>query len=338
MDRAARHVLLGDIGATNARFAILSNGVLGTVKNFRVADFACFSDAVRAFYGSHAGPFAQDSAIFAVAGPVQNGRWVLTNSSWTIDPRELRQEFSFAAIDLRNDFEAVALSLPHLTQTDVFAVGDGKPLAGAPMAVLGPGTGLGVACLIPGAHTNTVLPSEGGHATMAATSRREDAIIDYLREQFGHVSAERVISGSGLENLYRAVVAIDRIDAPPRTAPEITRAGLDGTCRISRMVLELFCGMLGTVAGSVALMFGARGGVFIAGGIAPRMADFIARSDFRSRFESKGRFRSYLESVPTKIIIHPAATFIGLRALAQRAAEPTVSPGGTRPDNLNMTT
>jgi glucokinase len=331
MDGAVGQILLGDIGATNARFAVLSNGILGTVRNFRVADFASFPDVIRAFSSDEPGSVSAHLAALAVAGPVQDGRCVLTNCSWTIDPDELRREFGFTTIDLRNDLEAVALSLPRLTLTELFAVGDGKALAGAPLAVLGPGTGLGVACLVPGVHAPVVLPSEGGHATMVATSRREAAIIDYLREQFGHVSAERVISGSGLENLYRAVVAIDQIDAPQRTAPEITRTGLDGTCRISRMALELFCGMLGTVAGNVALMFGARGGVFIAGGIAPRIADFIARSDFRSRFENKGRFRGYLQQVPTSIIIHPAATFLGLQAVAQRAAEPTVPSGRMRP-------
>jgi glucokinase len=189
------------------------------------------------------------------------------------------------------------------------------------MAVLGPGTGLGVACLIPHSHEPVVITGEGGHATMAATSAREDAIIDYLRRQVGHVSAERVVSGFGLENLYRAILAIDGLEAPRRNAPQITGAGLEGTCPVSRMALELFCGMLGTIAGNVALMFGAKGGVYIAGGIAPRITDFLARSEFRARFENKGRFKIYLQSVPTSVIIHPAATFIGLRTVASCAAD-----------------
>jgi glucokinase len=269
-------------------------------------------------------------AVLAVAGPVNAGRCILTNSSWTIDPHELCRQFGFAKVNLCNDFEAVALSLPHLTATDLFQVGYGEPVCDAPMAVLGPGTGLGVACFVPGPHAPVVIPSEGGHVTMPGTCPREDSIIDYLRGQFGHVSAERMVSGIGLENLYRAVVVLDGLEAPGRTAPEITRAGLDGACPISRMVLELFCGMLGTIAGNVALMFGARGGVFIAGGIAPRITDFIARSEFRSRFENKGRFRSYLQSVPTSIVIHPAATFIGLRRIVHCAPDGTVRPGGPR--------
>jgi len=213
-------------------------------------------------------------------------------------------------------FEATALSLPLLTAADLYPVGGGEAALGAPMAVLGPGTGLGVACFVPGSHI--VVASEGGHATMAATSDREDAIIDYLRRQFSHVSAERVVSGSGLENLYRAVIAIDGIEAPKRNAAEITNAALDDTCPISRAALDLFCAMLGTFAGNVALMFGARGGVFIAGGIAPRLTEYIARSEFRARFERKGRFRQYLASIPSSIIVQPAATFMGLRSIAER--------------------
>ena len=316
MDLGRKRVLLGDIGATNARFALLSEGVLGPVSNFTVANFPNFTDAVDAFLGGDYRSRTGHEAVLAIAGPVSAGRCILTNCSWIIDQHELCRAFGFAKVRLCNDFEAVARLLPHLTTTDLFRVGDGEPVPGAPMAVLGPGTGLGVACLVPASNVPAVIAGEGGHATMAATSPREDAIIDYLRRQFGHVSAERVVSGSGLENLYRAVVALDGADAPKRSAPEITKAGSDGTCPFSRMALELFRGMLGTIAGNVGLMFGARGGVYIAGGIVPRITDFIAHSEFRARFESKGRFRTYLQSIPTGIIIHPTATFIGLRSLA----------------------
>jgi len=258
-------------------------------------------------------------ALLAVAGPVDNDRCVLINSAWTIDAPELCAAFSFARVHILNDFEATALSLPLLTAADLYPVGGGEAVLGAPMAVLGPGTGLGVACFVPSSQSSIVIASEGGHATMAATSDREDAIIDYLRRQFSHVSAERVVSGSGLENLYRAVIAIDGIEAPKRNAAEITNAALDGTCPIARAALDLFCAMLGTFAGNVALMFGARGGLFIAGGIAPRLTEYIARSEFRARFEHKGRFRQYLASIPSSIIVHPAATFMGLRSIAERA-------------------
>jgi glucokinase len=318
MDMSHEYRLLGDIGATNVRFALLSNGVLGPITWFTVADFPRFTDAVNAFLDCHCRQMSVCAALLAVAGPVHSNRCVLTNSEWTIDAPELCAAFSFAKVNILNDFEATALSLPILTAADLYPVGGGEPALGAPMAVLGPGTGLGVACFVPGSQSSIVVASEGGHATMAATSDREDAIIDYLRREFSHVSAERVVSGSGLENLYRAVIAIDGIEAPKRNAAEITNAALDGTCPTARAALDLFCAMLGTFAGNVALMFGARGGVFIAGGIAPRLTEYIARSEFRARFEHKGRFREYLASIPSSIIVHPAATFMGLRSLAER--------------------
>jgi len=317
-DFSHEHRLLGDIGATNVRFALLSNGVLGPVKWFTVADFPRFTDAVNAFLDCHCRQVSVREALLAVAGPVANDRCVLTNSAWTIDAPELCAAFSFAKVHILNDFEATALSLPLLTGADLYPVGGGEAALGAPMAVLGPGTGLGVACFVPGSQSSIVIASEGGHATMAAASDREDAILAYLRREFSHVSAERVVSGSGLENLYRAVIAIDGIEAPKRNAAEITNAALDGTCPTARAALDLFCAMLGTFAGNVALMFGARGGMFIAGGIAPRLTEYIARSEFRARFEHKGRFRQYLASIPSSIIVHPAATFIGLRSIAER--------------------
>jgi len=316
MDFSHEHMLLGDIGATNVRFALLSNGVLGPIKWFTVGDFPRFTDAVNAFLDCQQASVRE--ALLAVAGPVDNDRCVLTNCAWTIDAPELCAAFSFVRVHILNDFEATALSLPLMTPSDLYPVGGGEAVLGAPMAVLGPGTGLGVACFVPGSQSSIVVASEGGHATMAAASDREDIILAYLRREFSHVSAERVVSGSGLENLYRAVIAIDGIEAPKRNAAEIANAALDGTCPTARAALDLFCAMLGTFAGNVALMFGARGGMFIAGGIAPRLTEYIARSEFRVRFEHKGRFRQYLASIPSSIIVHPAATFIGLRSMAER--------------------
>jgi glucokinase len=315
------HMLLGDIGATNARLALLSKGLLGPVEWFTVTEFARFADAVDAFVERHCRHVSVPEALLAVAGPVAGERCVLTNCPWTIDAPELRAAFGFARVHICNDFEAIARSLPQLTTADLYPLGSGAAVAGEPMVVLGPGTGLGVACCVPASPNPVVIASEGGHATMAANSPREDAVIDHLRAEFGHVSAERLVSGPGLENLYRAVVALDGADVPQRNAAEITTAALDGTCPIARTALELFCAMLGTIAGNAALMFGARGGVYIAGGIAPRLTDFMAQSEFRARFERKGRFRTYLASIPTSVIVHPAATFLGLQSMAKRTSD-----------------
>jgi glucokinase len=317
MSSRLAHTLLGDIGATNARFTLLANGVLGPIESFEVARHARFADVVTEFLDRHRGPAPVEDALIAVAGPVEQGRCALTNCSWVIDAQELRTTFRLAKVCVINDFEATAFSLPKLTAADLRPIGGGRAVPAAPKAVLGPGTGLGVACLVTGALTPVVIASEGGHMTMAATSRREDALIDHLRQHFGHVSAERLISGIGLENIYQAVAALDGRQIPSRGAAEITKAALDGSCQTARAALDAFCSFLGSFAGNVALMFGARGGIYVAGGIVPRIVEFTASSRFRERFEAKGRLQPYLEAIPTSLIVHPAAAFLGLRSLAQ---------------------
>jgi glucokinase len=170
MDSSPERVLLGDIGATNARLALLSNGILGPIEWFTVAEFARFIDAVDAFFARHCVDVSVPEALLAVAGPVVNDRCMLTNCHWTIDASELRARFRFARVHIVNDFEATALSLPRLTAADVYPLGGGAAVSGEPMAVLGPGTGLGVACFVPASPNPVVVTSEGGHATMAATS------------------------------------------------------------------------------------------------------------------------------------------------------------------------
>jgi glucokinase len=313
--------LLGDIGATNARFAMLTAGVLGPVKWIDVARHSQFADAIEEFLQSQffQSQFFQSPvwcAVLAVAGPVEGQRSYLTNSSWTIDGCEIRNRFAFRAVRLVNDFEATALSLPHLLEQDVRTLGGGQAVSNAPMVVLGPGSGLGVAALVGDGARQIVIASEGGHATFPAASAREDAVLVHLRKRFGHVSAERVLSGPGIENLYYAIAALDGIDVKSRNAADITNAALQGSCLTSRAALDMFCAMLGGFAGNVALTYGARGGVYIAGGIAPRILDYLADSEFRLRFEQKGRFCAYLESIPSKVIVHSTATFLGLKSLA----------------------
>jgi glucokinase len=317
MHERLEHTLLGDIGATNARFSLLANGALGPVSNLEVARYAQFPDAVAAFLHMHRNQGPVTDALLAVAGPVEGECCKLTNCSWVIDGDELRTTFRLAKVRVVNDFAATAYSLPSLTAVDLHAIGGGRAVPGAPMAVLGPGTGLGVACLVPGAKEPVVIAGEGGHATVAAASEREDAVIDHLRRRFGHVSAERLVSGAGLETLYQAIAVLDQREVPARDAAEITKTALDGSCRTAGAALDMFCALLGSFSGNVALMFGARGGVYIAGGIAPRIVAFMGRSEFRRRFEEKGRLRPYLEAVPSNVIVHPAAAFMGLKSLAR---------------------
>ena len=309
-------ILLADIGATNARFALLSRGEdIGPVRTLAVADYPQFTDAVAAFLkGEGASP---GGAVLAVAGPVEDGRAVMTNCPWVIDAAELRRLLRVPTVRVINDFEATAWSLSALESDHVVAVGAGRAVAGAPMVVLGPGTGLGLASHVPRADAPVVIATEGGHVTLAAATAREEAVIAWLRGRLGHVSAERALSGPGLENLYRAIAAVDGAAVPARDATAITQAGVAGTCAVSRAALDMFCAMLGTFAGNAALSFGAHGGVFIAGGIAPRIVDYLLKSEFRARFDAKGRLRDYMQTIPLNVIVHPDYAFIGLKALIE---------------------
>jgi len=304
--------LLADIGGTNARFALWKRGVLGPVVSFSTAKYAQPIEAIRAFLESQAPGIRVRSGLLAVAGPVTNGYCSLTNSSWVLDAKELRTTLGLASISLVNDFEAVAWSLSRLTPKDLHRLGGGEGVRGAPSVVLGPGTGLGVACFVPGTTRSLVIATEGGHATLPASNRREAAVIDLMRDRYGHVSAEHALSGDGLMNLYKAIAALDHATVLDRSAAEITEAALAGTCAVSRAALDLFCATLGCFAGDLALIFGARGGVYIGGGIVPRFADYLSRSQFRERFEAKGRFRYYVQTIPTTLVLHPYAALEGL--------------------------
>jgi glucokinase len=274
-------------------------------------------DAIGSFLGSRQDRDTIGVAVLGVAAPVEGGRSVLVNSGWVVDVDELRAKFGFKSICAINDFEALASALPHLSGRDVKRLAAGNPLAGESMAVIGPGTGLGMAGVVYRGGRITIVPTEGGHATLPGTTSRQDAVIAHLREKFGHVSAERALSGPGLENLHSAIAAIDGIAVSSRTAAEITWEARDRSCPVSVAAVDMFCAMLGAVAGDLALMFRARGGIYIAGGIAPRVVDLLARSEFHARFLAKGRFQPYLESMPIAVIVNPDATFLGLKALAQ---------------------
>ena len=318
MAQSTDQMLLGDIGGTKARFALLVDGLLGSTEILLVSNYPGIADAIEAFFARHHGGTPVTHACLAIAGPVHGDRCVITNSGWLVDGPQLRKVFGLRSLRLINDFEATAWSLPHLRSRDVYALGFGQAVPGAPAVVLGPGTGLGMACLMPGPGAPIVVASEGGHTTLPSSCQQEDALIDRLRRRFGHVSAERVLSGGGLENLYHTIAEIDGVSIPERRAVEITEAAIEGSCPISRAAVEMFCSILGTVAGNLALTFGARGGVYIAGGIVPQITEFAARSTFRKRFVAKGRFRNYLEAISTSIIIHPDPAFIGLKWLAEQ--------------------
>jgi glucokinase len=314
---AADAILLADIGGTNARFALMTDG-LGAIRHLAVADFAAAKDAVATFLREEGAGVRVAGAVLAVAAPVEGERCRFTNSPWVIDAAELRAVFGMARVELVNDFEAVAWSLPRLTADDLRPVGGGAAVPGGPMVVLGPGTGLGVAALVSTPSGFVVVPTEAGHTTLAATTDREAAIIAELRRRFGHVSTERVLSGPGIEALHTTIATLDGVVVPPRGAAEITRLAEQGGCPVCRAAVDALCAILGSVAGDLALIFRARGGVLVAGGIVPRLGDRFGTSEFRARFEQKGRFTAYLADIPTSVIVHPDVAFLGLQAIAAR--------------------
>lgn len=307
--------LLADIGGTNARFALAdASGAIAGVRILPCKDFPTLEAAAEAYLaleGHHGRP---RQGAFSLAGPVTGDRIRMTNLPWEFSISRVRDHLAMDRLDVVNDFTALALSIPALDEDSRAQIGEGEPLADSPIAVLGAGSGLGVSALIPGPQGWTALATEGGHVTMAAINDREAAVLAILRKQFDHVSAERVLSGPGLVNLYEAVNLVDGLEPLPRTAADITEEGVrhggDAHCVEA---LEMFCGMLGTVAGNLALSLGARGGTYIAGGIVPRVLPFFTHSRFRKRFVEKGRMRDFLGPIPTYVVTHPLPAFLGLR-------------------------
>jgi glucokinase len=306
--------LLGDIGATHARFALLSGGEVSRTQTLMVADYDRIEDAITAYLSEIPRQEQPASAALAVAGPVTGDRVVMMNSPWGFSIEGVRQHYGWLKLHVINDFAANALGVPLLLSEHLLQIGEGAKVEGAPIAVLGPGTGLGVAALVPSPSGWIVVAGEGGNVTLPALDSREAAIIDILRRQYAHVSAEIVLSGPGLVNLYDALCELAGKPATPATPEHITNLypGCDPLCREA---VAIFCAMLGTFAGDVALTFGARGGVYIMGGIVPKIYEIFRHSHFRERFEFKGRYRQYLSSVPTYVVTHPFPAFLGLKTL-----------------------
>ncbi|MGO8915810.1 MAG: glucokinase [Stellaceae bacterium] len=308
--------LLGDIGATNARFAL--TGAAGGSERQRVLacdDYPSLAAAIGAYLAEAGLAEPPLQAALAVASPVTGDAVRLTNHPWSFSIDGLQRELALTRLVVVNDFVANALAVPRLSPEDRRAVGGGAGVSDAPIGVLGPGTGLGVSGLVPTPAGFIALASEGGHATMAPADEQESAVIDRLRQRFGHVSAERVLSGQGLVNLHAALADLAGVPAEPFTPAEITDRALGESEPLVRAAVDLFCAMLGTVAGNLALTLGARGGIYITGGIVPRLGERFARSAFRQRFEAKGRFHAYLAAIPTYVVTHPVPAFLGLAAL-----------------------
>lgn len=306
--------LIADVGGTNARFALLEGGDFDRVEIIAVADCDRIEDAVSKYLAGVPAAKRPDEAAFSVAGPVTGDKIVMMNSPWNFSTEGMRREFGWKQLHVINDFAANALSVPEIPAELRLQVGDGSPAANMPIAVLGPGTGLGAGGLVPGPSGWIAVAGEGGNVMLAAADSREAAIIDILRRQYAHVSAEMVLSGPGLVNLYESLCELAGKPATPCTPEDITNL-YPGCDPQRREAVALFCAILGSFAGDLAMTFGARGGVYVMGGIVPKIYEIFRHSQFRDRFESKGRYRSYLSPIPTYVVAHPFPAFLGLKTL-----------------------
>ena len=312
-------LLVGDVGGTNARFAIArmvdGRPVLEHHESFKGADYPTFLKGVAAFIdGCEVKP---TGGVIAVAGPVTDGAIDLTNSPWRVSEEEL-ETLGLDPVRLINDFEALAWGAPVVPADDLASLGgppDGE--AHAAIAVLGPGTGFGVSALVRDAFGHELaMPSEGGHACFAPGDLVEDEILRILRRRYDRVSIERLICGPGLLNMHRALAEIDGRESHIDDPALITAGALENPDSHCGATLARFCAILGSVAGDIALTMGARGGVYVAGGIAPRILPFLKASPFRERFERKGRFQDYMAGIPTQVILHKYAALLGAARVA----------------------
>ncbi len=295
--------LLGDVGGTNARFAwqASQDAPLEHIQALPCAQFEGIAEAIEA-YLHQSTRHAPAAACIGIANPITGDQVVMTNHHWSFSIEALRQRLSLQALKVINDFTALALALPALPAAQKVQIGGRAPLEQSPVALLGAGTGLGVSGLIPSGNHWLPIAGEGGHVTLAAHTAQEFRIIERIQHKYGHASAERVLSGQGLVDLYLALCEDTQGAAHALSARDISHRALHDKDPLSLACLDMFAGFLGSVAGDLALTLGARGGVYIGGGIVPRFLGWFETSSFRQRFEAKGRFSAYLRDIPVWVI------------------------------------
>ena len=319
--------LLADIGGTHARFALADTRhaaplVEDSIRQFEVSAFASLNDAAM-FYLREVALSAgrAQQAVFAVAGRVDGDNARITNHPWTISRPDTLAALDLRRLQLVNDFAAQAMAVNLLTAMSLQAIGPPIPELHASgdrtYAVLGPGTGLGVSAMIRRDGRSHVLQTEGGHVSFAATDALEAAVLERMVRRFGRVSNERLISGGGLVNLHQALADIEGISVAPLQPHEVSAGAARGE-PLCRRAMDLFCSVFGAIAGDLVLTLGAWDGVFLTGGLVPKLLSELKASSFRARFEAKGRFAPAMAGVPTLAVLHPQAGLLGAAAFAQR--------------------
>jgi glucokinase len=307
--------LLADIGGTNARFALETGpGEITQVLVYPCAEYPGVAEVIKKYLkDSKIGRVNQ--AAIAIANPVDGDQVSMTNHDWTFSIEATRRALGFDTLLVVNDFTALAMALPGLTDAQRVQVGGGSRRQNSVIGLLGPGTGLGVSGLIPADDRWIALGSEGGHATFSPFDEREDVVMRYARRKFPHVSFERVCAGQGLELIYRALAERDNVTVSETfTAADVTNRALQGEA-LALEVVNCFCAILGTFSGNIAVTLGALGGIYIGGGIVLKLGELFHKSPFRERFEAKGRFQQYLSGIPTYIITAEYPAFLGVSAI-----------------------
>ena len=313
--------LLADVGGTRARFGLLgSDGRIRSRTQLRNSDFPTLAAACRDYLDSVETDAHPRVAAFAVAAPVAGDRIVMTTRAWSFSIQELRRELGLERLEVVNDFAALALALPRLGPSETRVIKAGRSVEGHPIALLGAGTGLGVAALVPHGRELLAVTTEGGHRDLAPTDEREWAVFRWLQARFGHVSVERVLSGPGLSNLHEAICGLDGIELDSVPSAGEVGEGAGAGDPVCLEAIRLFSGWLGAVAGDLALTFGARGGVYVGGGVVPRLGDLFDTDVFLRRFVGKGRFESYLEPVPVALVLRTESSLAGLAYWLSRPA------------------
>lgn len=324
-------ILIGDIGGTNARFAILLDTYAEPKEfpNVQTADFATIDEAIQTAILDHTSVQPR-SAVLAVAGPVEGNEIHLTNCNWVVRPNRMASELGLEDIVVLNDFEAQALSVVALGEDQMDKIGEGVAEEDASRVILGPGTGLGVAGLIHACHRWIPVPGEGGHMDIGPRSKRDFEIFPHLDKIEGRISGEQLLCGRGLVNIYNAIAKADDKSPGLTTPAEITSAAIDGGDRIAVEALSMFVTCLGRTAGDLALVFMSRGGVYLTGGIAQKIVPALKSGAFRSAFEDKAPHKQLLRAMPVYVITNPRGAVSGLAAYARTPTRFGVETAGRR--------
>lgn len=309
--------LVADLGGTNIRLAMVTEQRLSHLSCYKCADFESLEAVIRCYTETH--QLQVTNACIGIAGPVSGDSVKMTNLGWEISISELQASLGLAHLSFINDYTAIAMSLPELDQAQLHTLSGGSVEPDAPRVVCGPGTGLGLAQLVRVNGQYGCISGEGGHVEFAPNNRRQLALLGVLMDRFAHVSIERLLSGSGLENIYQGLALLEQRDVAPLQASEITRAYIEKECPLCVETVELFLQVLAQFLGNLALTSGAYGGVYIAGGIMPRLVDHLSTEQFMADFLNKGRFADYLSPMPVFLITEDQPGLIGAAAYLKQA-------------------